>query len=61
MAATPTPPAPLRDRGTARSQADPTSQNSGHPCGAFTLAPAGGTPDLHHPVSPAPGQARRGV
>jgi hypothetical protein len=34
---TPNPNPPLRDRGTARSQADPSGQNSGHPCGAFSL------------------------
>ena len=47
---TPNPDPPLRDRGAARSQADPSNQNSGHPCGAFTLSEHGSDPQIMVPV-----------
>ena len=43
----PNPNPPLRDRGAARSQADPSGQNSGHQSGAFTLAEHSGAPALN--------------
>jgi len=43
----PNPNPPLRDRGAARSQADPSGQNSGHQSGAFTLAEHGRSPALN--------------
>lgn len=51
MATTPNPNPPLRDRAASRSQADPSGQNTGHQCGAFSLgAPPQGTPRVTVPV-----------
>lgn len=50
MATTPNPNPPLRDTATARSQADPSGQNSGHQSGAFSLAAHPGTPSVMVPV-----------
>ena len=48
---TPNPKPPLRDTASARSQADPSGQNTGHQCGAFSLgAPPSGTPQITVPV-----------
>ena len=38
MATTPNPNPPLRDHDSSRMQADPTCQNAGHQCGAFSLS-----------------------
>ena len=43
----PNPNPPLRDRGAARSEADPSSANAGHQCGAFTLAEHSRAPSLN--------------
>jgi hypothetical protein len=43
----PNPTPPLRDRSAARSEADPTGQNTGHQCGAFSLSQHAGAPALN--------------
>lgn len=51
MATTPNPNPPLRDRSASRTQADPSGQNAGHHCGAFSLgAPPHGEPQVTVPV-----------
>ena len=47
---TPNPNPPLRDTATARSQADPSSANAGHQCGAFGLAAHVPPPSVKVPV-----------
>ena len=47
---TPNPDPPLRDRGSARSQADPSGQNLGHQCGMLSPAEHTRTPQVMVPV-----------
>lgn len=50
MATTPDPNPSCADTGSARSQADPSGQNAGHQCGAFTPAVHPGSPSVTVPV-----------
>jgi hypothetical protein len=50
MATTPNPNPPTRDVASARMQADPSGQNSGHQCGAFSLATHVPPPSVKVPV-----------